>query len=178
MPALARPVLRLAACGLALLLALSGRAGAQQAPEHELKAAFVYNFIQFTQWPREAPAGAALHLCASGDSVLFPALQALTGKSAAGRPIVLLPLAETLAEKCQVLVATAEDRPRLALIRQLADSGPVLTVTDDDELTREGLMIGMSVQGGRIVFVVDNTRAGKAGLLISSRLLRLARRVQ
>ncbi|HEX5802920.1 MAG TPA: YfiR family protein [Azospira sp.] len=173
-----RRLFRSLVCLLALLPAAAGAAFAQQAvPEHELKAAFIYNFIQFTQWPKGGD-GAAVNVCANRDSVLFAALQAIAGKLANGRPIVLQALPEARPEMCHVLVATEPDRAQMAALMQAIGAAPVLTVTDDAELIRHGLMIGMVVDAGRMAFIVDNTRASRVGLSISSRLLRLARSVQ
>lgn len=174
-----RRLFRSLVCLLALLHAGGGYAFAQQAaPEHELKAAFIYNFIQFTQWPKGSADGAAVNVCANRDSALFAALQAIAGKLANGRPIVLQALPEARPELCHVLVATEPDRVQIAALMQAIGSAPVLTVTDDAEVIRHGLMIGMVVDAGRMAFIVDNTRASRAGLAISSRLLRLARSVQ
>lgn len=173
-----RRLFRSLVCLLALVHAAGGNAFAQQAvPEHDLKAAFVFNFIQFTQWPKGSE-GAALYVCANRDSALFAALRAIAGKQANGRPIVLQALSETRPEQCHVLVATEPDRVQIAALMQTIGGAPVLTVTDDAELIRHGLMIGMAVDAGRMAFIVDNTRASRVGLSISSRLLRLARSVQ
>ncbi|MFC5299783.1 YfiR family protein [Azospira restricta] len=165
-------------CASAAVFAAAAGAQAQQVPEHDLKAAFIYNFVQFTQWPKDTLKGPSLTVCASQGSALYMALQAVSGKVVNERRIVLLPLADANAGDCQVVVATEGDRPRVAAIRRASEGGAVLTVTDDADLIREGMMIGMAVDAGRMSFIVDNTRAGRAGLVISSRLLRLAKSVQ
>lgn len=165
-------------CTLAAGCVLPADAQVQQVAEHDLKAAFIYHFVQFTQWPKEPPPGPHLVICASRGTALFMALKAIAGKTANDRRIVLRPLAEATAGECQVVVATEADRSRLLLIRRVSENTPVLTVTDDPELVQEGMMIGMVVDAGKMAFVVDNTRAIHAGLGISSRLLRLAKSIQ
>ena len=64
------------------------------------------------------------------------------------------------------------------MVRRIAGGGAVLSITDDPEILREGLLIGMALDGKRITFTIDNSRAAAAGLVLSSRLLRLARSVQ
>ena len=54
----------------------------------------------------------------------------------------------------------------------------MLTLSDDPAALHIGVMIALAEQRGRIVFDVNNAAAGKAGLVISSRLLRLARSVR
>lgn len=169
--------LRKALAGIAAGSLMAGAAWAQ-APEHDLKAAFIYNFVQFTSWPETALKGSTINLCVSQGTRLYMALQAIAGKPAHNRAILLRPLAEAQAGDCHVLVASADDRERTSLLRRLAERQPVLTITDDPELIRDGMMIGMALDNGRIAFIIDNTRAAQHGLAISSRLLRLARSVQ
>lgn len=163
---------------IATCLVASGAAAAEPVPEHELKAAFIYNFIQFTQWPEGQIKGSTLNVCVSPGTILHMALQAIAGKSAHGRVIALQPLPTAQVAGCHVLVAESGDRSRLPLVRRAIASEPVLTVTDDLELMRDGFMIGMMVEGGRISFLVDNSRATEVKLVVSSRLLRLAKSVR
>lgn len=155
-----------------------GGALAQPATEHDLKAAFIYNFVQFTQWPEGALKGGTINLCVSRGTILHMALEPIAGKTAHGKIVALTPFQNEAVTGCHVLVAESDDRNKLGQLRRLMADGPVLTITDDPELMREGFMIGMLVESRRIAFIVDNTRATGARLTISSRLLRLARSVQ
>ncbi|HNN09268.1 MAG TPA: YfiR family protein [Azospira sp.] len=168
---------RLLAAVRALLVLATPQAFAQ-APEHDLKAAFIYNFIQFTQWPDAAMKGGTINLCSSPGTMLNMALQGIAGKTAHGRAIAIVPLAGAAPGDCHVVVVTEDDRGRAAMVRKIAGTGAVLSITDDPEILREGLLIGMALDGKRIVFTIDNSRAVTAGLVLSSRLLRLARSVQ
>lgn len=156
----------------------NGTMAAEQVPEHELKAAFIYNFIQFTQWPGGQLKGGTLNVCVSPGSVMHMALQAISGKRAHGQMIALQPLPTVPAAGCHVLVAGSNDRVHLPQIHRAITSEPVLTITDNPEWVRDGFMIGMVVEGGRIAFLIDNTRANEVKLVVSSRLLRLAKHVQ
>lgn len=171
-------LLRQTLFGIAACCVAAGTALAEPAPEHELKAAFIYNFIQFTQWPENQLKGSTLNVCVSPGTILHMALQAIVGKNAHGRVIALQPLPSAQVAGCHVLVAEMSDRVRLPQIRRAISTEPVLTITDDPELMREGFMIGMLVEGHRIAFLVDNTRATEAKLVVSSRLLRLAKNVR
>lgn len=166
-------LLAIAATGAAI-----SSASAQPAAEHDLKAAFIYNFVQFTHWPEGALKGGTINVCVSKGAILHMALEPIAGKTAHGRIIALTPIQNEAVTGCHVLVAENGDRNRLAQFRKLIADGPVLTITDDPELMREGFMIGMLIEGSRIAFIVDNTRASGAKLAISSRLLRLAKSVQ
>lgn len=172
--------LRKSLAGIATCTVAAGAALAQSAPapEHELKAAFIYNFIQFTQWPESAFKGTTLNLCVTRGTILYMALEPVTGKIVHGRTIALVPTQPEQSANCHVLVAESSDRGQAHQIRRVIANEPVLTITDDPELMREGFMIGMLVEGKRIAFIVDGTRASEARLTVSSRLLRLAKSVR
>src|SRR4051812_6677447 len=96
---------------LALLLACAGAAAiAQPVPEPELKAAFVYNFAVFTEWPQEAlAANAPIVLCTGAASTLSPALQSLNDKVVNGHKLSVRAAGSGL-RACHVLVLGSADR--------------------------------------------------------------------
>lgn len=165
------------AFGFGTLLCLTPLALAQ-APEHELKAAFVFNFVQFTEWPNGSLPADRLTLCVSPGSPFARALQELEGKRAHNRPLVVVALGEAHPGDCQVVIATPVDRPQLATLKRLIGTGPVLAITDASELARENMLIHLQIDNGRMVFDIDNTKAQSSGLILSSRILRLARSVR
>ncbi len=165
---------------LASIAALAASVGAlaQPAQEYELKAAFVYNFIQFTQWPEGALSSGTLNICASPGSPMLGALQGIAGKSSQGVVITLMPLQLERVSVCNVVVVDGTGNPRLVQLRKSVDNRPILIVSDFPEGLADGAIIAMDVDGSRIVFNIDNTRAVDVRLNISSRLLRLARNVR
>jgi len=161
-------------------LAWQHQARAQQpVSEHDMKAAYILNFIQFVEWPTDSPGGAKdWSLCVSALSPLMRPLHALHGKDLPGGQQVRVRLFDPgNAQECRVLVLQGADLERTAHQPLLGRRG-VLTLSDDPAALRAGVMIGLVEQGGRIVFDVDNTAAARAGLVVSSRLLRLARTVR
>lgn len=180
MPSERRPAARMRAawlCGLAAA-ALCGPASAAPVQESELKAAFVFNFAVFTEWPQEALAGGApLGLCASPDNPMLAALGALHDKLVNGHRVAVRPALAPL-RGCHVLVLHRADRARWAQIKQDLAGATVLTVSDDHVISADGAVIGLSVEQRRIGFDVDLTAARLARLNLSSKLLRLARSVQ
>lgn len=149
-----------------LLLALPCLASAQ-VRDVEMKAAYIYNFAQFTTWP-DSRARAPLGVCADRASVLWPALQAYNGKPVSGRAWqVLDAAARPGAAGCDMLVlgraAAAQAAPGVLMVRDGASALPAaITLVDDDEQLR---------------FDVDTREATRSGLRVSSKLLRLARNV-
>lgn len=159
-----------------LCLWLAGLAPAcAQVQEEALKAAVIYNFVQFTQWPDKS--NAPLYLCASADNPLYEALQRAVAQPRQGREVIVVPIANAGPGDCHVVFMSNDDKRRAAQFQRLL-AGPVLGVTDDPSSLPSEMTIVMSLERNRIVFSVNNARALASGLSISSRLLRLARSVR
>lgn len=153
---------------------------AQPVPEYDLKAAFIYNFALFTEWPAEAFAeNAPLNVCASSHSTLRAALTGLNDKPLKGRKVAIKPLSglDGLAA-CHVLFIDGSERERWAQIKRRMSDLSLLTVTDDAEIARDGAIISMALENNRLVFDIDTRAARQSRLILSSKLLRLARVVQ
>lgn len=151
---------------------------AEPVPEPELKAAFVYNFAVFTEWPQDAlGAGAPIRLCASPGGTLSAALGRLNDKLVNGHRIAVRQT-PAVARSCHVLVLGVQDRERWVQLRLELAGANVLTVADDAGIGADGAVIAMSVENERIGFDVDLGAARSARLTLSSKLLRLARSVQ
>lgn len=168
---------QLPCCILACLFATSSFA-AQQAPEHDLKAAFIYNFIQFTEWPEGSLKGQVVNLCASSGTLMYMALQAISGKTSQNRTLSLKPIQTTLLTDCNVLIADHSEQDLFGKIRTELGQTPVLTIIDGTDPGQNQFLIGMNIVDGRITFIIDKTRATALKLSFSSRLLRLAAKVQ
>lgn len=172
-PTRARRVLWLLLAGFA---AVPG--GAEPVPENAMKAAFVFNFTVFTEWPQDALAGGApISVCAGAGGPLFAALSQLHDKVVNGHRIAVRPAAPPL-RNCHVLVLERADRERWSELRRELAGAPVLTVSDDRVIGPDGAVIALSVDDQRIAFDVDMAAARGARLHLSSKLLRLARSAQ
>lgn len=153
---------------------------AQPVPEYDLKAAFVYNFAVFTDWPADtAYDGGTLNICVNPYSALRQPLVALGEKMVKGRRVALRSLtAQDNLRACHVIVVDGSDRDRWALIKKGLGGSGVLTISDDDEIAHDGAVIALAMDNNRVVFDVDTRAARQAKLVLSSKLLRLARNVQ
>lgn len=173
------PSERAAALCLAALLALLQTAyAAEPVPEHDLKAAFIFNFAVFTEWPQEALAGGApLAVCAGASNALLPALQQLTDKLVNGHRISVRAGTRPV-RGCHVLVLDRADREQWPQLRRELAGAPVLTVADDPASGADGAMIVLNMDEQRVGFDIDMGAAKSARLILSSKLLRLARSVQ
>jgi len=149
--------------------------------EQDLKAAYVFNFIQFIEWPdNEGTPGNEVTVCVSAFSPLKRSLNALDGKQAAKGRTVRVRLLDTGAIRaCRVLVVqNTEIEPVLRALRTLPASHGVLTVSDEVTVASPEIVIALTQQEGRVVFGISPDAASKAGLTISSRLMRLAKGVR
>ncbi|MFB9245694.1 YfiR family protein [Massilia antarctica] len=163
---------------LAASLAVTAAAHADPVPENAMKAAFVFNFTVFAEWPAEALAGGApISLCANAGGALFASLSRLHDKVVNGHRIAVRHAGAPL-RTCHVLVLERIDRERWRELRRELAGTPVLTVSDDRVIGPDGAVIAMEVMDERIVFDIDMAPARAARLTLSSKLLRLARSVQ
>lgn len=162
--------------GLLAWAALWPGARADELPEYRLKAAFVYNFVLFTEWPAET--GAALNLCVYGNDPFGKEIDGLQGKVAAGRSIAVHRVAtgETL-KPCQIVFISATAMDGVARLLDGLRGQPVLTVADSPGAMRRGVALNMNVAQGKVSFEANLQAARGAGLALSSKLLRLATEV-
>lgn len=162
----------------AILLLLPMMTAAQDVTEPALKAAFIYNFAKFTEWPADAMTiGEPLVLCVIGDTAIGDALtRVVKGRTLAGRTMGVLQSARDgwPKEGCHILYVsglTASQASQLVL--GLRDT-PVLTISDADEFTQQGGIAQFYFEQGQLKIIVHLESAKRARLRISSRLLALA----
>ena len=177
---LRRPVWCVAVLALLLQLGPPVSAHDTSAPskETELKVAFLYNFALYTQWPLVPDQG--LVLCVLGHDDLGTALDAIANRQINNKPILVhrLDAPADISDCHLVYLPGVPDAKSVDATRGLHDR-PVLSVTDAaTEATEEWAMIRLGRSGNRLVFDINNTSVRAAGLVLSSKLLRLARKVR
>jgi hypothetical protein len=162
--------------GAALLSGFAHLAIAEPIPEYEMKAAYLYNFATFTTWP--AQTGKQVRLCILGKDSFRGSLEKLTVNTASGVRISLsyLPNVQAVGN-CQMLFIDASELVNAVEILQQLERTPVLTVTDNQDLFNAGVMIGLILENKRLTFDVNYAQTQNARLSISSKLLRVARKV-
>jgi hypothetical protein len=146
--------------------------------EYEVKAAMLYNFTRFVEWPPAAwkDPRAPLVVGVLGSDPFGHVLdQTMQDKTYGGRPIRVRRLhALTEIEGCNLLFITRSERKHLSEILHLAQAGSILTVSDIDDFVQAGGTIGFVLVDSRIRFEINSQSAVKSRLTISSKLLRLA----
>ena len=151
---------------------------AQRGLEYEVKAAFLFNFIQFVEWPGESlHAGEPFRLCLAGENPFGGMLErTVAGEQAAGRPIEVEVLApDAPPAKCQALFVPRSQAGRTSAILRNVGTLPVLTVGESARFLENGGLVNFVVDGGQVRFDVNADAAAARGLRISSKLLRVAR---
>jgi len=170
------PLKPLATVGLAWAVAVTS-CFAIELPEHELKAAFLYNFARFTEWPAET--GPAVTLCAIGGENLDKSLETLRGQPVGARRFAFRRVKDADAtQDCQmVFLADNAPVPIARSMRSLLGRRHVLVVGDSPDAARAGVGINMSLRDARVTFEVNRQAVESTGLELSSKLLRLAQNV-
>ena len=148
-----------------------------QTAEYEVKAAFLFNFAKFVDWPAQAFAtpNASFTICLDGDPFGGALDRIIQGENLEGRALTVRRLnsGNDLAG-CQIVYVAASQFRHVDEIVSGANNHPILTVGDTDNFIDRGGIIRFIKSGGRIHFQINPDAAGRAGLQLSSKLLRLA----
>lgn len=160
-----------------MLLLVRVGLGAQAITQPALRAAFIYNFAKFTEWPSDSPPAGPLTLCVLDDNAVEGALSELVGSSTINGRAVTISRNATGARlrACHLLYVGETTSDRAATILEELLGAPVLTVSTGDDFVRLGGIVGLFVEDGRMRFAVNPTAAERAGVRLSSKLLQLAK---
>ena len=146
--------------------------------EYQVKAAFLYNFAKFIEWPSEAFENPSdpLMVCVLGEDPFGHALDdVIRGKEIDGRMLAVRRITDARQAKgCRMLfVSSSEPRSVLSVLSTINLSG-VLTVGESDSPASAGMIINFILERGKIRFAIDTVAAERGKLRFSSRLLSLA----
>jgi len=162
---------------LACLFVLStASAFAASAGEYQVKAAFLYNFARFVDWPNRSGATASVTICILGDDPFGGDINVIVGKPVGDRKLQVRRLASASgAADCQILFVSGSESPDLGRALGAIKGRPVLTVADTPGFAERGVVINLYVDQGKVRFEINVDAAKRAQLDISSQLLKLAR---
>ncbi len=151
--------------------------------EHAVKLAYLFNLIRFTHWPGETPDGetsgaGAFVVGIVGDDPFGPLLQDLEGRAVHGLPVrVVRVRTPGQLERCRAVFVSGSEGPRVAAVLRAVRGLPVLTFSDAPGFVDRGGMVGFVRERDRVRFEVNLGALRRAGLRMSSEVLRLAVRV-
>jgi hypothetical protein len=169
----------LAAAGLVCAF-LSPRNLPAQVPrptEYEVKAAYLSHFGGFVEWPARASAPTdPFYICVLGQDPFGPLLEAaLKDETVGGAPMAARRLSGVEeAAGCRILFVSASKEPQLSATLAALGKSNILTVSDISDFTRRGGMIQFVLEGNRVRFEINLAAAQRAGLTLSSELLKVA----
>jgi hypothetical protein len=168
-----------------LLLVLGGtwdvHAEQRNPGEYQVKALFIYNFINFVEWPADSSfsSNSTVNVCIVGDDPFNEAFDEIRNETVKGKRLVIKPYHTSEERKgCQVLfIPASEGRRAESILRTVRDTG-ALTVGDTEEAARQGAVIGFYMEQKKVRFAINMEAAKRAGFKISSKLLKLAKIVR
>ncbi|OGG52063.1 MAG: hypothetical protein A3F84_18365 [Candidatus Handelsmanbacteria bacterium RIFCSPLOWO2_12_FULL_64_10] len=172
--------LLVAAC-LAAGHAPDARAQEAAPSEYQVKAAFLYNFAKFVEWPTEAfqDATSPFVIGVLGNDPFEGALdQTVRGKKVNGRAMAVRRLKEEALGGCHILFISASEKRPLWQILGCLKGSSVLTVGEMESFTQAGGIVNFVMKEGRVRFEINADGAERARLRVSSKLLALAKVVR
>ena len=174
------------------------RAGSEPSQEYKVKAAFLYNFIKFVDWPKEemGDANEPITIGIIGKDPFGNAFEPVKDKKVKERKVVVkrfksiaelkelgergkdeLDKQSEAMKKCHLLFVCSSEKEYLKDIVNAVKDRPVLTVADTTGFLEGGGIINFVMEDQKVRFEVNLTAAEHAKLKIRSQLLRLAKRV-
>lgn len=144
--------------------------------EYKVKAAFLYNFLKFIEWPQDQ-AETPLTICILGENPFDDALLPLQKKQLHGRQLRVKQIkrSEPYDSLCQALfISPSEENYMLEILKKVAQK-PILTISDIRNFILEGGGIGFYQEGGRVRFEINANAITEKKLIVSSKLLELAK---
>jgi hypothetical protein len=164
-----------------VLCSLAVETQAQSAGEYQVKAAFLFNFAKFVEWPPSSfsAASAPLRICVFGRDPFGRELRDITNeKTVNGRKLEVNQVVDLqLARTCHILFIASSEKAQLKRILESLRGTDVLTVGDTKGFAELGGMINFVLENDRVQFEVNHKAAEQAGLKISSKLLSVAKLV-
>jgi hypothetical protein len=164
-----------------LAMLLSTVAQAQSATEYQVKAAFLFNFAKFVEWPADAfsSSDAPLQICVLGQDPFGRDFeQVIEDKSVNGHRLEIIhPSGVPQARSCQIVFVAFTDKSQMRDTLQGLKGDNVLTVGDAPGFAKMGGIINFVLDDNRVRFEINLKAAELAHLKISARLLTVAKLV-
>jgi YfiR/HmsC-like len=153
------------------------QAGGDKATLPAIKAAFLYNFAKFTDWPPDSlPPAAPLVMCISDTAVADSLIPQIKGRNIAGHPLEVrrIDTDAVAVRACHTLYVSDPDEARLARVIDAVAGAAVLTVSDYSRFAALGGVIQFIVESGRMRFAVNVDSMRRQRTQLSSKVLQLA----
>lgn len=162
---------------LTLVLCITSHASDRISKEYEVKAVFLLNFAKIIEWPTTAFDNSESNIVVGifGNDDFGEALNTINGKTVGGRKLEVRKLGQGGAlDGCHLLFISSSEKWRLRQILAEVAGQPVLTVSDISDFAEQGGIISLTNEETKIKITINQGSAQRAGLKISSQLLRIA----
>ncbi|MBF0477398.1 MAG: YfiR family protein [Deltaproteobacteria bacterium] len=147
--------------------------------ESRVKAAFIYNFAKFVEWPEQAlpDKDDTILLCAIEDTDFGQAFDLIEEKIVKGRKVVYqcCPKSSRALDTCHIVYLNSQDPKIVQEVLRSLKGRHVLTVGELDGFVQLGGIINLYSSDNKIRFEINVDAANRAGLKLSSQLLKLAK---
>ena len=177
-----RPWLLAVAVAWVLVAVPCLRAQSSKPTDYDVKAAYLYNFGHFVEWPANVASAQndSFTVCVLGQDPFGQVLDgALAGETIAGKRVAAKRISNLQeSANCQILFLTSGEEARLNTIIKALNKQAVLTVSDMPQFSQRGGMIQFVLEGKRVRFEVNLAAVQHAGLTLSSELLKVATTVR
>jgi len=163
----------LIACTAAVVTADQKKQG-----EYQIKALFLYNFLNFVDWPVDSSiySSPTINVCIIGDDPFEDALDNIRNETVKGKKLsIRFYRPQDEPEGCHLLFIPASEKNHAGHILRPVKESNVLTVGDTEEVGRHGAVISFFIEQKKVRFAINIEAARRAGIKISAKLLKLAK---
>lgn len=165
--------------------AMSAQATAAAGKEYQIKAAFIYNFIKFIQWPEEeSDQRESIKIAIIGEDPFGSSFDPIIQKTVKNKKIELVKFDsfEDIEDKqllydCQVVFVCKSEERNLSRIFESLNGRAILTISEIDDFADNGGMIGFKNNNNKVSFEINIRTMKAVNIKASSQLLKLALRV-
>lgn len=167
--------------GAAMGLPPNARGQDSSVPEYQMKAAYIYNFAKFVEWPAKdlPPGDSQLVIGILGPDPFDGVLDnTVKGKKIDNHPLVVRHIdSPSDAKSCQILfISSSEKKLWPEISANIAGAG-VLTVSENwDHFIQDGGIVYLFIDDKKICFDINDDAAKREGLTVSSKLMQLAKK--
>jgi len=153
------------------------RAASNRFDEYTVKAAYLYNFAKFVEWPEGSfsSVDSPLTICVMGSDPFKANLDTIAKNTVRGRKIAIKRLSGVEGvSQCQTVFVSREERGLVPSLIDAVRDRHILTIGEAGDFCRLGGIINLYTENDRVRFEINIDAAERAGLTISSELLKLA----
>ena len=163
---------------LSIAINVSSADAQQHKPgEYDVKAAFIYNFMKFIEWPDRAFVDKhdSMNICVLGKSPFGSALDFVREEKINNRKIIVKHYNNIHdMERCHILFISRSEEEGLTQILENLKGLNILTISDTKGFAQQGVIINFYIEENKVQFEINQDAAKRSGLKVSSKLLSLA----